>query len=296
MKTFILFYLLIINVIALPYTAPTKGQDADASWLSYKIYDGVNTMNTDSGYVFHSHESQENGAYAIWKQKNTGECYVVIRGTKTLNDILIDLNVGEYYDNEIDAKVHFGVRKRAKFILENIDDKLKYCTEDIIITGHSLGGSIAYYLYLIYIKRHFFDWNDKNKSSRFKAVLFGTPALITKSGKFFFLLRDIFVNYYVYGTDWITTIINKVKDSLLFQIISNLLSSFGINLTKYAYNVIQNVSYGYYYPGNKYLLLSENVEKIPISNISPPKVLTQQGINDHKNMKKVVDILTKGVW
>ena len=42
MKTFALFYLLIISVIASPYTAPNKWQNTDTSWLSYKIYDGVN--------------------------------------------------------------------------------------------------------------------------------------------------------------------------------------------------------------------------------------------------------------
>ena len=38
-------------------------------------------MDTDSGSVIYSHQSNENGAYVIWKQKYTGECYVVIRGT-----------------------------------------------------------------------------------------------------------------------------------------------------------------------------------------------------------------------
>jgi hypothetical protein len=69
MKALVLFYLLINNIISSPYTAPNKWQDADASWLSYKIYDGVNTLNTDSGYVFHSHESDKNGAYALWNRK-----------------------------------------------------------------------------------------------------------------------------------------------------------------------------------------------------------------------------------
>lgn len=48
-----------------------------------------------------------------------------------------------------------------------------YRREDIIITSHSSGGSIAYYLYLLYVKRHLEDWGQKNKDSRFKAILFG---------------------------------------------------------------------------------------------------------------------------
>ena len=34
---------------------------------------------------------------------------------------------------------------KSRFYINKIDDKLKVCTEDIIIAGHSLGGSIEYY-------------------------------------------------------------------------------------------------------------------------------------------------------
>ena len=82
MKQFIIFYLFIISVISLPNKPPTEWQDADAAWLSNQIYSGVNTMDTDSGYVFKSHDSKTYGAYAVWKHRTNGECYVVIRGTK----------------------------------------------------------------------------------------------------------------------------------------------------------------------------------------------------------------------
>ena len=70
MKTFIFFYFLLIGAFASENTASNEYQDADAAWLSYKIYDGVDTLDTDSGKVIHSHQSKKYGAYAIWKQKN----------------------------------------------------------------------------------------------------------------------------------------------------------------------------------------------------------------------------------
>ena len=77
----LLFSILIIEITLQCDSPPNKWQDAEGSWLSKQIYNGVNTMDTDSGSVIYSHQSFENGAYAIWKQKYTGECYVVIRGT-----------------------------------------------------------------------------------------------------------------------------------------------------------------------------------------------------------------------
>ena len=49
-------------------------------------------------------------------EKKSGECYIVIRGTKTLSDVFVDLDVEEYYDHEIGVRVHNGVRKRTEFI------------------------------------------------------------------------------------------------------------------------------------------------------------------------------------
>ena len=85
MKMVLLLYSLMFVVIS---SAPTQNQDADAAWLSNKIYEGVNTMNTDSGCVIKSHQSEKNGAYAVWKHYRTKECYVVIRGTKNFMDFL----------------------------------------------------------------------------------------------------------------------------------------------------------------------------------------------------------------
>ena len=94
--------------------------------------------------------------------------------------MLTDLDVEEYTDDEIGVKVHNGVRKRTDFILSDISDKLKECKRDIIITGHSLGAAITHYLFLKYVKKHYYDWEDGVKAKRFKAVMFGAPRLITQ--------------------------------------------------------------------------------------------------------------------
>jgi hypothetical protein len=140
----------------------------------------------------------------------------------------------EYYDQEIQVRVHMGVRRRAQFILENIGYSLNECTQDIIITGHSLGGSIAYYLYLLYVKKYLVDLGLKNMASRFKAVLFAAPALTTKSGKEYLANFDNYVHWYKYGKDCIPFIISRVKGSLLFEIMSQLFSfvTFGIYLKR----------------------------------------------------------------
>ena len=214
-----------------------------------------------------------------------------IRGTKTLRDVFTDLDVEEIYDEEIKVRVHRGVKRRADFILGDIDDKLKLCTEDIIVTGHSLGGSIAYYLYLKYVYNHMFKWGQLDKAFRFKADLFGAPALTTNSEDPLVSLFDDYVHWFKYGSDPIPFIISKAKSSLLFEILNNLMTSLGITIHKRAYQIMQTVSYGNYHPGIKYQL--KNGEKsFYFFDIG---VWNAIGIRYHMDFYKAVNILTK-IW
>ena len=108
-KALFLISLLSINLIL---CAPTQNQDADAAYLAFKIYEGVDKLNTNSGCVIKAYHNLDNGAYAIWKHYRTKECYVVIRGTKIeeINDIFTDANVIDIWDNEIKAHVHNGAK------------------------------------------------------------------------------------------------------------------------------------------------------------------------------------------
>ena len=116
MRVFILLYLLKIGIISLPNQTLNEWKDANAAWLSNKIYDWINKKDTDSGYVFNYYESKTYGVYAILKQKDSGNFFVVIRETKTLYDVFIDSDESEVIGQEIEVKVHSGVKWRANFI------------------------------------------------------------------------------------------------------------------------------------------------------------------------------------
>lgn len=249
----LLFYLLIFNIHSSP---PTQNQDADASYFAYKIYDGVDTLNTDYGCVIKSHQSAMNGAYAVWKHYRTKECYVIIRGTK-LNeintDLLTDMNVVEIYDEELGVYVHNGVRLRTEFILADIGDGLKECRRDIIITGHSLGGSITHYLFLKYVKRHYYDWGEQQKASKFKAVMFSAPQLTTRSNNQLLVNYENNINWYKYESEFGAELVRTIKNAGFLGAIA-LFFGGQIALSQAAFDIIQSIHYGDYIPGNKYYL------------------------------------------
>lgn len=192
---FVLFFIHICLALR-----PTHNQVVHSAELSEKIYTGAMNMGKTDGEVikYANENTLEKDSYAIWKKKDTGDCYVVVRGTRvymklewinpikaleSLYDILTDLNYPEVYDSDIGAYVHNGVKLRGDWIMGHIGNTLEEkCKSDIIFTGHSLGGAVANYIYLKF--RNNFRKNIKKTfltSLKMKLVMFGAPKLISSS-------------------------------------------------------------------------------------------------------------------
>ena len=229
---------------------PTRHQVAESAWLTDKLYTGVNALNKDTGCVIYG---GENGEFAVWKHYRTKECYVVIRGTNNLGDIFTDGKVVQVYDEETGVDVHLGVKERTESIINQIGDRLKVCYRHIIITGHSLGGAVSHFVFLKYVKRHYYDWGDKQKASRFKAVMFGAPQLITKTHEPLLLNYEKNINWYKHEHDPVPELVRTIKGCILFAAIGSILSG-QFYLSAAAFTILKGVRYGDYVPGNKYYL------------------------------------------
>ena len=288
-KVFFLISLLLINLIL---SAPTQNQDADAAYLAFKIYDGVDKLNTNSGCVIKAYHNWANGAYAIWKHYRTKECYVVIRGTKIeeISDIFTDANVIDIWDNEIKAHVHNGAKLRGDFILNDIDDALKVCKNEIIITGHSLGGSVAHYIFLKYVKRHYYDWGQQYKAKKFKAVMFGAPQLVSRSNNQKLLQFEKNINWYKYENDPFPEIISTFKKTSLPVVINLLFKSY-LWISKSTLTTVHSVVYGNHIPGNRYKLHKDG-KKIWYSKFPWDK----SNMLDHIRVWRTYDAIVKNGW
>lgn len=117
--------------------------------------------------------------------------WIAIRGTVTVMNTLVNLDVQLRPDNDIGIQLHSGFAETAKTIFQKITPELKkeYVTK---ISGHSLGGAVATILAM---------YLDINSYSVARVVTFGQPKItnITGAQKFSHLdvLRVVTARDYV---------------------------------------------------------------------------------------------------
>jgi len=145
-------------------------------------------------------------------------------------------------------------------------------------------------MFLKYVKRYYYDWKLKEKASRFKAVMFAAPQLLTRSNNQLLVNYENNINWYKYGSDFGPELIRTLKGAN--HIVTILLLFWAqINITQTALDLIQGISYGDYIPGNRYHLLSNGVregyEYIPLSNLN---------IWEHMNAQLYCDAIIKNGW
>ena len=75
-------------------------------------------------------------------KQDSGVTILIFRGTDNTKNVLTDIDLRPWQDDELDMKLHRGFRDAAALLL--VDIKKKYKLEKTIyLTGHSLGGAIA---------------------------------------------------------------------------------------------------------------------------------------------------------
>jgi hypothetical protein len=83
--------------------------------------------------------------YLYYEITGTGEIkqHIFCRGTTIAVDILTCLSFWMTYDEELDCRVHLGFRNQAERILQDIQPASDQ-RSTIEVSGHSLGGAVAY--------------------------------------------------------------------------------------------------------------------------------------------------------
>ena len=83
---------------------------------------------------------QDEFAYNV--EQDRGVTIISIRGTDNANNVLTDLDARPFQDRKLGVQVHRGFRDASEKLKNDIIENVAL-EENIILTGHSLGGAIA---------------------------------------------------------------------------------------------------------------------------------------------------------
>lgn len=114
--------------------------------------------------------------YLYYELRGNGHLHqeIFCRGTTLWVDVLTCLQTWMVYDDELECKVHFGFRAHANRLLEDLQPLLaKDQRATISISGHSLGGAVAYILAVKLRKRGY---------TVVRATAFGSPRFCGSDG------------------------------------------------------------------------------------------------------------------
>jgi hypothetical protein len=85
--------------------------------------------------------SGESGAPLTWIGREGPDIYIIIRGSTEASDFLIGFQAA--HTPFLQGEIHEGAYRASRYILEQSRRYIEECKGEIILTGHSLGGSCA---------------------------------------------------------------------------------------------------------------------------------------------------------
>ena len=109
------------------------------------------------------------GEFSYTVKQDSGISIIVFRGTHNVKNIISDIDLRLFKDNELGGiYIHRGFRDAASWLLEDIKKNYKL-EKTVYLTGHSLGGAVAQIIGL---------WLD-NDGYTVQIYTFGSPKVST---------------------------------------------------------------------------------------------------------------------